>query len=237
MDCTQARSYLFDPAGSIVQEFQAAEDAIFYAAIPQEAEKFPFAPVQERLAARRPELYQDIALNIFSHFEPEMLLGLPAPQPFTVAAIQFRPLPLRPDENRQIMASLLDRACEAAKERKRKLHLAVFPELTTTGALSGETEALQGAEAIPGPTVELLARKAREKHLYVVWGMAERDGESLFNTAVLVGPAGLLGNYRKVHLSPLDAGWARAGENEFLSFDLRPDGASAGQRPGVPRKC
>ncbi|MDH7576539.1 MAG: carbon-nitrogen hydrolase family protein [Bacillota bacterium] len=220
MDCTQARSYLIDSAGSIVQEFQAAEDAIFYADIPLEGEKFPSAPVQERLAARRPELYQDIALDAFSHFEPEMLLGLPAPGPFVTAAVQFRPLPLRLAENRQMMASLLDRACVMAEERKLKLDLAVLPELATTGVLAARAEALQGAEAIPGPTVDLLARKAWEKRLYVVWGMAERDGESLFNTAVLVGPAGLLGKYRKVHPSPLDAGWARAGENEFVSFDL-----------------
>ncbi|NPV28074.1 MAG: carbon-nitrogen hydrolase family protein [Firmicutes bacterium] len=220
MDCTQARSYLIDPAGSIVQEFRADEDAVFYTAIPLEGRTFPSAPAQERLFARCPELYLDVALDPFSSLEPEMLLGLPAPQPFTVAAIQFRPLPLRPAENRQIMASLLDRACEAAEERRLKLDLAVLPELATTGALKGREEASQGAEAIPGPTAELLARKAQEKHLYVVWGMAERDGESLFNTAVLAGPAGLLGKYRKVHLSPLDAAWARAGGNEFLSFDL-----------------
>ena len=41
-----------------------------------------------------------------------------------------------------------------------------------------------------------------------------------YNTAVLIGPEGVLGKYRKIHLTDLNEKWARPGENEFFSYDL-----------------
>jgi predicted amidohydrolase len=51
-------------------------------------------------------------------------------------------------------------------------------------------------------------------------GVLEREDGQLFNTAVLIGPAGLLGKYRKIHLSPSDREWARPGQEDFCFFDL-----------------
>jgi len=46
-------------------------------------------------------------------------------------------------------------------------------------------------------------------------GMLERDGSRVFNAAVLVGPAGVVGSYRKVHLPYL-------GIDMFTSYGDRP---------------
>ena len=49
--------------------------------------------------------------------------------------------------------------------------------------------------------------------------MVEKDGTNLYNTAVLTGPEGLAGKYRKMHLCDLDAGWATPGDLGFLHFN------------------
>jgi len=64
----------------------------------------------------------------------------------------------------------------------------------------------QLAETVPGPATEQVAALARELDLYVVFGLAERDADDatvLYNAAAVVGPEGILGTYRKVHLGTL----------------------------------
>jgi predicted amidohydrolase len=57
------------------------------------------------------------------------------------------------------------------------------------------------AEPVPGPTTERLGAKAREHHMYVVAGVYEREGDVLYNTAVLIDRQGkVAGKYRKVYL-------------------------------------
>ena len=57
------------------------------------------------------------------------------------------------------------------------------------------------AEPIPGPTTERLGTKARQHHMYIVAGVYEREGDVLYNTAVLIDRQGkVAGKYRKVYL-------------------------------------
>jgi predicted amidohydrolase len=57
------------------------------------------------------------------------------------------------------------------------------------------------AEPIPGPQTQRLAEAARRNRIWVVAGLVERDGEAMYNTAVLLDRDGkLAGKYRKVHL-------------------------------------
>ena len=57
------------------------------------------------------------------------------------------------------------------------------------------------AESIPGPTTAKLGELARARKAYVVAGIIEREGHTLYNTAVLIGRDGsALGRYRKVYL-------------------------------------
>ncbi len=57
------------------------------------------------------------------------------------------------------------------------------------------------AEMVDGPSAAAIAAIARENGLAVVYGFAERDGETVYNSAIAIGPDGArLGLYRKLHL-------------------------------------
>lgn len=57
------------------------------------------------------------------------------------------------------------------------------------------------AETVPGPTTLRLAEVARKRKAYVVAGIYEREGTTLYNTAVMLDRNGnLAGKYRKVYL-------------------------------------
>jgi predicted amidohydrolase len=94
----------------------------------------------------------------------------------------------------RIVAAIRDAARQGA-------NLVVLPELASSGyGLADWKTAHAVAEPVPGPTTETWQREARAGDLYVVGGICERDGDSLYNTSVLVGPDGLLSIYRKLHL-------------------------------------
>jgi predicted amidohydrolase len=80
--------------------------------------------------------------------------------------------------------------------------LAVLPELCTTGYQFQNRDELRGlAEPIPdGPSCRRLRDLAAASGVTIVAGLAERDGDRLFNSAVLVRPDGTVDRYRKVHL-------------------------------------
>jgi predicted amidohydrolase len=57
------------------------------------------------------------------------------------------------------------------------------------------------AEPIPGSCTKQLGEAARRNHIWVVAGLTEKDGDIVYNTAVLLDRQGHLGGtYRKVHL-------------------------------------
>lgn len=80
--------------------------------------------------------------------------------------------------------------------------LIVLPELFNTGyqfASAEEAESL--AEEVPaGYTCREMISLAKDRNKFLVFGLAERDGRRIYNSAAVVGPAGFLGVYRKIHL-------------------------------------
>ncbi len=79
--------------------------------------------------------------------------------------------------------------------------LTIFPECAVTGyCYESLGDAQQRAEPIPGPSTERMTAACAEHHCYCVFGMLEADRDRVFNAAVLVGPHGVIGSYRKVHL-------------------------------------
>lgn len=79
--------------------------------------------------------------------------------------------------------------------------LVVFPECALPGYVyASREEAIPFMETIPGPGTEKLAACCRELGVHVVVGLLEIDGDRCFNAAVLIGPGGLVGRYRKNHL-------------------------------------
>lgn len=98
----------------------------------------------------------------------------------------------------------------------------VLPELFNSGYLfSSLQEVERVAEEIPGgKTTEFLCRLASRNHCFVVGGLAERDNDRLFNSAVLVSPQGYVGTYRKIHLFSEEKLWFQPGDKAPAIFDL-----------------
>ncbi|HSA60346.1 MAG TPA: carbon-nitrogen hydrolase [bacterium] len=57
------------------------------------------------------------------------------------------------------------------------------------------------AEAVPGPSTEILSKAAKENKVVVVGSLFEKDGANYYNTACVLDADGrYLGKYRKVHI-------------------------------------
>jgi 5-aminopentanamidase len=98
-------------------------------------------------------------------------------------------------ENREKMLSLFH---QAAAEGAR---LVVFPECALSGyVFDSREEGLAASEEVPGPSTEAMAALCMQTGAYAVFGLLEAAGESLYNSAVLCGPEGIIGVYRKTHL-------------------------------------
>ncbi|MBF6570756.1 MAG: nitrilase family protein [Candidatus Binataceae bacterium] len=80
--------------------------------------------------------------------------------------------------------------------------LIVLPELCNTGyVFNTREEAFALAEDVPGgTTTESWIRVAMQHGVTIVAGIAEREGDALYNSAVVLGPRGYIGRYRKNHL-------------------------------------
>src|SRR5437016_1037947 len=92
----------------------------------------------------------------------------------------------------------LDGVAEAARRGAR---IVCLPEMFSTGFVFDRMEAL--AEPVPGPTTERLGEAAARSGVYLIAGLAEKDGGTgrLHNTAVVLGPDGRLqASYRKRYL-------------------------------------
>lgn len=135
-----------------------------------------------------------------------MTSGGPRQDRVAVAAVNFAPIY---DDAKATLEKMEAQVEEAAAQGA---DLVVFPEGALVGCRScGACRELAGpcegcialAETVPGPATQALARLARDRDLYVVFGLNERDPSDrkrLFNAAAVVGPEGILGTYRKVHL-------------------------------------
>lgn len=86
--------------------------------------------------------------------------------------------------------------------KKQKAQLIIFPELSLTGyTIRDLTYDL--AEPIPGPSIEAMVEITKKEKIYAIFGMPERSQKAhnvIYNTAVLLGPEGYIGKYRKMHL-------------------------------------
>lgn len=99
--------------------------------------------------------------------------------------------------------------------------LLVAPELATSGYFfSSASEARRLAEPVPGPTTEALTEAAARTGCTVVTGLPELSGDKVYNSSVVVGPEGLIGTYRKVHLFFEEKHNFSPGDEGFFTFEL-----------------
>jgi predicted amidohydrolase len=98
--------------------------------------------------------------------------------------------------------------------------LMVLPELFASGyQFVSHEEVAQLSEQVPhGPTTDALTGLSRRKGMYVVAGVAEKDGERYYNSAFMTGPDGYIGVYRKTHLFFEEKLWFSPGDTGFRAF-------------------
>nr|HID59819.1 carbon-nitrogen hydrolase family protein [Desulfobacterales bacterium] len=96
------------------------------------------------------------------------------------------------------LESMVSLSYEAAGEGAR---LVVFPECALTGIVLDSVEEVRSmAEPIPGPATDEMMKVCKDLGIYVIFGLIEEDNGRYFNSAVLTGPNGQIGKYRKIHL-------------------------------------
>ncbi len=127
-----------------------------------------------------------------------------------------------PAANRAAMAKFV------ADEVQQGSRLIVFPECFITGyCFDSLEEAMQQAEQMDGDSVQHATELCRTHDCFIVLGMLEKDGKRLFNVVALVGPNGLIGSYRKVHLPWLGVDrFTTPGDRPFEVFEA--DGVRIG---------
>ncbi len=122
----------------------------------------------------------------------EQIAG-PGPRKVRIASLNYRPRkPANSEESVRAFVEAVDRAVDRAD-------LIVLPEgITVVG--TGKTD-VEVAQTIPGPATLALGAIARKKHSYLIAGIYEREGQAVYNTAVLLDRKGeVAGRYRKVYL-------------------------------------
>ena len=101
------------------------------------------------------------------------------------------------------------------------LELLVLPEFFATGyQFTSTNEVAELSEPIPdGNTTKALADLSIEKGIYIVAGLPEKDGDKFYNSAVLTGPEGFIGSYRKTHLFFEEKLYFTPGDTGFRVWD------------------
>jgi 5-aminopentanamidase len=98
--------------------------------------------------------------------------------------------------------------------------LYVLPELFNTGYnFIDETEVRRMAEPVDGSTFQTIYKWTKKNACYVVYGFAEQ-ADKIYNSAAVIGPEGLIGNYRKVHLFDRENLFFTPGNLGFPVFNL-----------------
>ena len=156
---------------------------------------------------RRPELYKELMTNTFAWNSGDFF-GLYGHRPLprggraTVAVAEFEPTG-DSDRNLALIETL------ARQAQAQGAELVVFPERALTGLeCPAET-----AVAADGEAVARLARLVASLRLHLVAGFAERDGTTLYNSAIVAGPNGPVGTYRQTHPALCDPQWATHGRS------------------------
>jgi N-carbamoylputrescine amidase len=96
--------------------------------------------------------------------------------------------------------------------------LVLFSEAALTGFVNNGDPAhdLPLGEPIPGPAIDTLAQVARSRHICVALGLYEREGDHLYDAAVLLAPDGTVRlKYRRIdphwHMPDVDPAVYRQG--------------------------
>ncbi len=138
----------------------------------------------------------------------------------TVAVVNFKAAAGNKASNLSRIVGFSEAAAKAGAD------LVLFPEMCLMGydyfideSVSRE-EKIRQTETLAGPSCKAIEETAKARGIYIVFGASEKEEGSdiLYNSAVVVGPDGIVGAYRKIHPFETESSWCSKGETPFL-FD------------------
>lgn len=148
------------------------------------------------------------------------------------AVVQMRILPLERERNLETAAQGI------GKGAGQGARLVVLPQAFSTGI--NLTDLHQSAEPIPeGPASAFLAAQAAQHGVHLVGGILEKQGADIYDTAVVMSPAGrLLGKYRRWFLWGMEKDFLAAGApGEVMETDFGKVGLLLGYDLYFPEAC
>lgn len=195
-------SCVIEPDGRVADSLDSG-DGIVYATIDPERSRGASS-----VGERRPELYRELQSNTFL-WNPLDFFSLYGHEPLptgartAVTVVQSTP-------TASVEANLV--AIEKAMSAAGAGEVLVFPELSITGPVSTTRPPSSCGEVVDGRSISRVAAAAAQTSTTVVVGIAESDGAHFYNTAVVIGPTGVLGSYRQTHIAPGDAEFFAPGD-------------------------
>lgn len=152
---------------------------------------------EQRLARRRPALYNPL---LKLRRAPVDATATKTPRTVTLVAAQWS-----------------SRASELLSSRPGAGELMVIPELSALPAGLSAAQLRDRAEVRGGAFEQRLQALAKSGNGYLVGSYPEREGDRVYHTVVLAGPAGtILGRYRATHLGEQERSWASAGDQPVV---------------------
>ncbi len=100
--------------------------------------------------------------------------------------------------------------------------LIVLPELANSGYnfISKEQAFALAEDPHSSPFLDFLLVMSRHFRAHIVTGFNEKAGDRIFNTALLLGPEGIAGKYRKIHLFLSEKDFFTRGDTGLPVFDI-----------------
>lgn len=132
-----------------------------------------------------------------------------------IACIQFEPV------FGDVGANLATMEARIRAAHAKGALVMILPELADTGYVFHDVDEV-GLYAGPipaGHSAQHLIALAKELGIHIVSGLAERDGKAFFNSAILCGPEGYIGKYRKLHLWNREKLYFQPGDLGLPVFD------------------
>lgn len=135
-----------------------------------------------------------------------------------VAVINFK---VAPGDKQANFSRMKEYAVACAK---RGADLILLPEMCLMGydyfidqSIDMQTKR-DVTETLDGPVATEMAALAEKLGVYLVFGMSEKrhGSDTLYNSAVVSGPKGLIGSYQKIHPYGTENLWCAKGETPFM---------------------
>lgn len=209
-------SFIMDPKGNVLAQAGGSEEEIIYAEIePLTARDKTLGDSNDIFRDRVPKAYGILNRPYDALPLAKVLREAIVPDEMNVQAAVVQ-LSFLGDFDTTLQAAMTE-----LREVKHKYiaDMVVFPELFLFDRdRIADAPALYARQSLQA--LSALSGLAAELDIYVAASLVEEERGNYYSSAYLVGPSGIVGRYRKVHLWGRERDWATAG-SEFPVFATR----------------